>query len=116
MHELAITQNLIAMIEIECKKHQIQNPTKIIVDLGLFTTYSKDSILFYFNILRKELPFLQKTKLQIKVLQGKIQCADCHSESIVKDPHIILCQKCHSFNVQILQGREIILKEICRGD
>jgi len=116
MHELAITQNLIAMIDTECKKHHILNPTKIIVDLGFFTTYSKDSILFYYNILRKELPFLRKAKLQINTVEGKIFCEDCHRKSIVKDPHMILCQKCHSFNVQILQGREFLLKEICKGE
>lgn len=116
MHELAITQNLIAMVDAECKKHQILTPTRIVVDLGFFTTYSKDSILFYYNILRKDSPLLRKARLQINTVNGKIRCLDCHHETIVKDPHMILCQKCHSLNVQILQGREFILKEICNGD
>jgi hydrogenase nickel incorporation protein HypA/HybF len=116
MHELAITQNLIALVEEECKKQHILNPTKIMVDLGFFTTYSKESILFYYNLLRKEIPLLSKTKLKINTIEGKIQCNECNIISTVKDPRMILCQRCHSLNVHIVQGKEFILREICIGE
>jgi hydrogenase nickel incorporation protein HypA/HybF len=116
MHELAITQNLISLIEQECTAQQICNPKQIVVDLGFFTTYSKDSILFYFNILKKEVPLLSKTKLKINTIAGKIICNECKTISTITDPRMILCQRCHSSDVQILQGKEFILKEICIGE
>jgi hydrogenase nickel incorporation protein HypA/HybF len=116
MHELAITQNLIALVEDECNKQHILNPTKIMVDLGFFTTYSKECILFYYSLLRKDIPLLKKTKLKINTIEGKIQCDECKKISTVNDPRMILCQHCHSLNVQIIQGKEFILREICIGE
>jgi hydrogenase nickel incorporation protein HypA/HybF len=116
MHELAITQNLIALVESECRKQHIFHPTKIIADLGFFTTYSKDSILFYYNILKKEIPLLSKTRLKINTIEGKILCHECKKVSTIHDPHMIFCGQCHSFDVEILKGKEFILKEICIGE
>jgi len=53
MHELSITQNLIDLVAGECKKKNIIGPKKIIAELGSLTGYSKESILFYYDLFAK---------------------------------------------------------------
>ena len=115
MHELAVTTTLVQMIVSECTSKKIANPKKIFVDLGFFTSYSKDSILFYYDLLKREEPFLRKTKLIINEIPGKISCKQCNKESVLKDAFMMCCPYCYSMDVEIRAGREFILKEIETG-
>jgi len=112
MHELTVTNTLVQMVLSECQQKKISHPQNIIVDLGLFTSYSKDSLLFYYDILKQEIPLLKDTALLIHEIPGKIQCNTCKHRSALKDPYMVLCPLCHSSDVAIVSGREFMLREI----
>jgi hydrogenase nickel insertion protein HypA len=112
MHELSATSNLIQMVVAECAKRKIVHPKKIVVDLGSFTSYSMDSLLFYFDILKRDEPLIQKTRLSIHKIPGKILCNSCKKKSTIQDACMIFCPKCHSTDISIQQGKEFILKKI----
>ena len=112
MHELTITKTLIDLIISECKKEGIENPKKIITELGALTAYKKDQILFYYELLKKESPYTLNAELIIKETHGKIECNKCKKESVVKDALTIFCPACNCCDVSIIHGREFIVKEI----
>ena len=112
MHELAVTQSLIEAIISECEKNKIKQPTKIIVDLGYFTSYAKESILMYYEIISKEFSKLNNTTLEINEIPGKIKCNQCKKNSIIKDAYMMFCTHCHSSDIKIIQGKEFIIKKI----
>jgi hydrogenase nickel incorporation protein HypA/HybF len=102
MHELAITKAIIEAIKAK------DSPRHAIVDLGTLTTYKKDPIMYYFDMLKEE-SGLKDTELKINVIPGKVICNECKEESIVK-PYMIICKHCNSLDVEIIQGKEIDLR------
>ena len=116
MHELAVTQSLINSVIEECKKNDIKNLKKIVVDLGFFTSYVKDSVLFYFDLLKVNFEILTNVELDINEIKGKIKCKKCGKESIIDDPYFVFCKTCNSPEVEIIQGREFIIKDLIMED
>ena len=115
MHELSATKQIIGLINDECKKAGIKKPSIVKVEIGLLTTYRKDAMLFYFNILKEKETFLLNTKLDINELAGKIKCNKCNKESVVEESYLMVCPICGSTDVKIIEGNDIIVKEI-EGD
>lgn len=116
MHELAVTQSLINSVLEECKKNNITHVKKIVVDLGNFTSYVKDLVLFYFDLLKKDFDVLSKTELDINEIKGKIRCKECNKETMIEDPYLIFCKHCSSGDVEIITGKEFIIKELLMED
>ena len=112
MHELAVTQSLIKSVLIELEKNAIKNPKSVVVELGLLTSYAKDSILFYYELIVKDIPQLSHVDLIIHEVPGKIVCRECNKEQLIEDPYLIFCKQCHSTNVEIMQGKEFMIKKI----
>ena len=111
MHELAITKNLIETIISECNEQKII-PRKIITDLGALTSYKKEPIMFYYDILKKEKKLLFDAKLEINFIKGRILCNSCNSETEIEEDIILLCPKCESTDIKIVEGKEFKLREI----
>ena len=116
MHELSITQSRIDLVVGECKKKNINSPKKIVAELGSLTGYSKESILFYYDLLRKEIPVLAETELDILEISAEISCNSCKKKSTITEPYMVFCNKCGSQDIDIICGREFIVKEIETND
>lgn len=112
MHELSVTKTIIAELQRVASEESFTNVTKATIAIGVLTTFKKEPILQYFNILKKEDPLLAKTLLNIDMVPGRISCAECHQEREVEDEVMILCPACESADVEILQGKELIIKEL----
>jgi hydrogenase nickel incorporation protein HypA/HybF len=116
MHELNVTKKTMDLIKSECKENNIKNPKKIFLELGELTTYKKEPLVYYYNILKKESDLLKNTDLIIKEIPGKIKCKDCKKESLIKELYIIICPNCRSGNVNIIQGQNIKINKIQTGE
>ena len=111
MHEIAITKEIIRILEEECLKNKII-PKKIKLELGSITNFKEDPIRHYFEILTKGHSHLSNSQLDIVNVQGKVRCKDCKKETLIEDPYIVLCQECESFNVDIIEGRDLKVLEL----
>ncbi len=111
MHEMAVTKAIAEMIVKESKKNSIK-PKKAVLELGQLTNYKKDSILFFFDIIKKDEPLLNNTVLEINEKQGIVQCNDCKKQSKVEEAIMIFCPECESSNVEIIDGKEFKLIKI----
>jgi hydrogenase nickel incorporation protein HypA/HybF len=116
MHELAITHSLINLVLEECRDKKIMKPRKIITELGELSPYSKECVLFYYDLLKKEQPLIRETTLEIEAVAGRIHCNNCGNQSMIDNRYLIFCPACDSFDVKLIQGKEFTLKTIdCEG-
>ncbi len=112
MHELKITETIIKKVLEECKRENIESPSEITLELGKLTSFKKDSIEFYYDMFSKDVHELKNTKLIVKEVQGKLHCKSCKGASFVDEPFFMLCSHCNSGDFDIVDGKDIKIKEI----
>lgn len=112
MHELSITKTILQSIVEECETNNIVNPKTVVLELGKLTSYNAESILMYYDLLKKDYPLIKDTELCIEEELGKLLCDDCHTETIVEEAYMLICKNCDSTNIRIIGGKNIIIKEI----
>ncbi|MBT4823884.1 hydrogenase maturation nickel metallochaperone HypA [Candidatus Woesearchaeota archaeon] len=114
MHEYGVTQSLVSQILVESEKNNVK-PKIITVELGNLTTYKAESIKFYFDMLKKEHDLLKSAKLELNEVKGKLLCNQCKKEHEVQESHLIFCPKCEGHDIEIVAGKDFIIKNI-QGD
>lgn len=115
MHELSAAKNIIELVLNELKDKKVNQAKKVKIislELGGFTGYRSDSVLFYFDEIKKNYALLSDSNLVIKEITTRVKCNDCSRVSEITDPILIYCNQCNSGNVEIIQGKDIILKSI----
>ncbi|MBN1792443.1 hydrogenase maturation nickel metallochaperone HypA [Candidatus Woesearchaeota archaeon] len=115
MHELAITKEVIRIIREEAEKNSISSVKYVSLELGGLTTYKKESLLYFFNILKKDEEALQEAVLKIIEVGGKVRCKECGAVGTVEDPILPLCKACDSSDIEITQGKDLRLRDL-RGN
>jgi hydrogenase nickel insertion protein HypA len=111
MHELSITRQLIEMIRKEAE-NKIKIINSVTIELGSLTAYKKEPLLFYFDALKRDFPFIKNTKLTVNEVVGKLKCNSCRKESRIDEPYMIFCPLCKSNDVVITRGKDFNIIEI----
>ncbi len=70
MHELAVTEEIIRIIEAECKERKV-TPKKIILELGDFTSYKKWPLKYYYDLLKRDSAIIKDTELVVNEVRGQ---------------------------------------------
>lgn len=70
MHELAITKEMIELVKKECQERGIKSLKSIIIELGSLTTYKKDCILYYYDLLREQDELINSAELVVNENDG----------------------------------------------
>jgi hydrogenase nickel insertion protein HypA len=116
MHEYTITVELIEQVLRVCNQRDIGKVKEIITELGTFTTFTKESILFYFDAIKKDIPALEDTKLVIHTENARMKCNTCKKINYVEHPYIIACPHCDSNNINIFEGKDFKVKSLVSDD
>ena len=112
MHELGITKTIIDLLQDECSKRDITCLKSVTIELGQLSTYTADSIKFYFETIKKDYPNIKNTDLNFIEIKGALRCMDCNAISEITDNTTIFCPACSSVNIEIFQGKDVNIKEI----
>ncbi|MFC2163042.1 hydrogenase maturation nickel metallochaperone HypA [Candidatus Altiarchaeota archaeon] len=112
MHELGATRTLIGVILDTCRAKGISDPSSFIVRVGQLTSYSSESLIFYFDILKKEHNVLKDTTLEVRVIDGRLRCRKCGRDFSINEPYMIYCPDCETADVELIAGREFDLTEV----
>ena len=111
-------QSIIEAVIAEGKKHSAKEINKVFLEIGELTFLEEEQLRFAFDIL-KEGTILEKAELIIKKIETKVKC-QCGYEGKIEyglkdDFHIMFpilrCPKCGG-NVEILKGRECLIKKV----
>jgi hydrogenase nickel incorporation protein HypA/HybF len=112
MHELSATKEMISLVLKECRNRRIIKLNRITLEVGAFTTFKKEPIEYYFSELKEENELLKACILEISEIPGIILCKECGKKTILKDPSIISCSFCDSPDIEMIRGKDFLLKEI----
>ena len=106
MHELSLTQGIVETITDRLGPRRI---VMVRLEIGRLSGVVVDSVRFCFDLVVAGTP-LEGARLEIVEPGGRARCRDCAVEFSSDDP-ILLCP-CGSSDVEVLAGRELLIKAI----
>jgi hydrogenase nickel incorporation protein HypA/HybF len=106
MHELGITQNIVAIVNEHANGNKV---SRVLLEIGKLSAIMPDAIRFCFDICTQG-TVLEGAELQILEIPGLAECRQCGAKIPVDKPFGI-CQ-CGSTQLNLITGEELKLKEI----
>lgn len=106
MHELGITQEILALVT---EKSQGAKVTRVVLEIGRLTAILPDAVRFCFDLV-SEGTVAQGASLDIIETPGRARCRDCGSEFALDQPYGQCA--CGSYNLDWLAGEELRVKEM----
>ena len=110
MHEIVITRNLVSLLEEAVKENHVGMVKTIHLEVGRLRYIVPDIMVTCFNQIPKS-DKLKQAELDLKVLPVKLKCSDCGKICESGDNNFA-CKACLSKDVDIVSGKEFLLKSI----
>ncbi|MEW5768047.1 MAG: hydrogenase maturation nickel metallochaperone HypA [bacterium] len=112
MHELPITEGILATTLEAAKQARASRITGINLALGVFSGYVSDSIQFYFDLISQGTP-AEGAVLQIRRIPVTCSCSDCKQNFIWKEEILpTACPHCGGICFQATGGQEFYVESI----
>jgi hydrogenase nickel incorporation protein HypA/HybF len=106
MHELAITESLVAGVAERIGDAKV---TRVVVHIGRLSGVVADALEQCFELCAAG-TVLEGARLQIIEIPGRARCRQCGAEVEVDD--LISRCSCGGIDLEIVQGRELRVKEV----
>lgn len=106
MHELGITQNIVAIVSEHAKAKKV---LRVVLEIGKLSAILPDAVQFCFDICTQG-TVLEGSILEIIEIPGLARCRQCGSE-IALDKPFGICN-CGSVHLNLITGEELKIKEI----
>ena len=106
MHELGITQNIVAIVAEHAKGAKVQ---RVLLEIGKLSAILPDAVRFCFDICTQG-TVLEGATLEILEIPGLGRCRQCGAEIYLDKPFGIC--NCGSVQVDLITGEELKIKEI----
>ncbi|QMS86931.1 hydrogenase maturation nickel metallochaperone HypA [Nostoc edaphicum CCNP1411] len=106
MHELGITQNIVAIVTENAKGAKVQ---RVLLEIGKLSAIMPDAIRFCFDICTQG-TVLEGAILEILEIPGLAKCRQCGAEIDLDKPFGIC--SCGSVQLDLITGEELKIKEI----
>ena len=110
MHEASIALNILERAQNIAYEHKASKIDSISVVIGALSGIVKESLLFAFDAIKLDTP-AENCILKIVEVPIKINCYDCKKNVVLNDIFLI-CPECGSINIEVIEGREMLIKEI----
>jgi hydrogenase nickel incorporation protein HypA/HybF len=105
MHELGITQNIVAIVAEHAKGAKVQ---RVLLEIGKLSAIMPDAIKFCFDICTQD-TVLEGAILEIIEISGLARCRQCGAEILLDKPFGIC--NC-GMQLELIAGEELKIKEI----
>jgi hydrogenase nickel incorporation protein HypA/HybF len=110
MHETAIVEDMFRIIGEVARKENLSRIDKVHFSIGEMMQIVPDLFRFAFDA-AKENTIAKEAELEIEFLPVKMRCKSCGHEFVVRKQHFS-CDACGSFDLDMIQGREMLIKSI----
>lgn len=116
MHELAVAQSLLEIVEQEAKPYEGARVVRIWLRIGRMSAVVPDALRFAFDAITRG-GMAEGAALEIEEVPLSIRCHVCEEVFTVGDPFLI-CPQCGAADVELVSGRELEIRsmEIEDGD
>jgi hydrogenase nickel incorporation protein HypA/HybF len=111
MHELAIAQNIVEVVEQSASRCQAARVKNVRLQVGEASGIVADSLTFSFEMLTSLSPRLEGACLQIEVLPHLAHCQQCGQAFAVKN-FVPQCPTCEVWSAEIISGTELQILEM----
>jgi hydrogenase nickel incorporation protein HypA/HybF len=110
MHEMAIAQSIMDIVEQEMARHGATKVSTIRLVVGEFTAVVPQSLSFCIEMITKGTP-LEGVQLEIEPVPLTGRCTGCGEEFAIQEYRFV-CPKCESKEIEMIAGKELFVKEI----
>ncbi|MCV6613610.1 MAG: hydrogenase maturation nickel metallochaperone HypA [Cellvibrionaceae bacterium] len=110
MHEMALCESLLQLIEAEAQQHGFARVTTVYLEIGELAGVELAALKFCFDVVTKK-TVAHDSKLRIVVVPGASWCMPCATQVAVKQRHQP-CPHCGSHQLQVVAGDEMKIKEL----
>ncbi len=116
MHELAVAQSLVEIVEQEARPYGGARVTRIWLRIGRLSAVVPDALRFAFDVITRG-GIAEGALLEIEEVPLRIRCHQCREVFVAEDPFMI-CPRCEGVDVEMVSGRELEIRsmEIDDGD
>lgn len=110
MHEVSIAEEIKEIVIEKLKEQKAKKIKTINLEIGKMTSVVPEALLFAFEIISKNTP-LENAKINIEMVEIKAKCKNCKKVFSLNDFEY-LCPFCNKTNLEMISGRELIIKSI----
>lgn len=118
MHEFSTAVGIVNAVKRAAGSHKATRVTAIRLQIGQLSMLNHDQLIFGIEIASKD-TILEGAEISIETLTIKTICENCRTETVTDEQKPIydllaalVCPKCGSKSVKIIQGRECLIKDI----
>jgi hydrogenase nickel incorporation protein HypA/HybF len=117
MHELSMAQGIINAVLDTATANNATEVTEVSVEVGRLAMINPEQLQFILGVL-VENTIMEDAEINFEEIPAEIQCFDCNfeGEAILDDKDhyapMVKCPKCDSLNVETLNGKDIVVKNI----
>jgi len=110
MHELSVTQNLLAIVLEHAERAGARRVTRIDLRIGALTGIVDESVQFYFDFVSRDTP-AAGARLAFTHIPARLRCRSCGVEFEPEDRDW-LCPGCGATGGDVVAGRELTIESI----
>jgi hydrogenase nickel incorporation protein HypA/HybF len=117
MHELSMAQGIINAVLDTANENNATEVTEVTVEVGRLAMINPEQLQFILGVLIEN-TLMEDAEIKFEDIPAEIQCYDCDfkGEAILDDKDhyapLVKCPECDSLNVETLNGKDIIVKNI----
>lgn len=118
MHEFSTAVSIVEAVKRAAKSYGATKVVGITLQIGKLSMLNHDQLLFGIEMASKD-SVAEGAKVMIEPLSTKIRCRKCGAESEVTHDGALYevlskmaCSQCQAKDVEVIQGRECIIKDI----
>jgi len=110
MHELSVTENILAIALRHAEKAQARRVTDLYLVIGQMASIVDDSVQFYWDIISAG-TMAEGARLHFQRVPTELQCLSCNQRYTPADDDFA-CPDCHSQQIRVVAGEEFYLDAI----
>ncbi|TCP97235.1 hydrogenase nickel incorporation protein HypA/HybF [Cricetibacter osteomyelitidis] len=110
MHELSLCQNMMEIIEQQCRDHNVKQVTDLWVEIGALSCVESSALEFCFEISCKD-TVAEGCKLHLIPIAAQAWCWHC-KKMVEIQAHHDCCPICQSPHLQRQSGDELRIREM----
>ncbi|MBQ2832130.1 hydrogenase maturation nickel metallochaperone HypA [Methanobrevibacter sp.] len=117
MHELSMAQGIINAVLETAESNNATEVTEVTVEIGRLAMINPEQLQFMLGVL-VENTIMEDAKVSIEDVPAEIECEDCNFKGVAvldESDHyapLVKCPECDSLKVEVLNGKDIVVKNI----
>ncbi|MCQ2970256.1 MAG: hydrogenase maturation nickel metallochaperone HypA [archaeon] len=117
MHELSMAQGIINAVLDTAKENNATEVNKVTIEVGRLAMINPEQLQFILGVLIEN-TIMEDAEINFEEVPVEMKCFDCdfHGNAVLDDSDhyapLVKCPKCNSLKIDILNGKDIIVKNI----